>query len=160
MTNILLVDDDEIIIETYKAILEIEGYTVHTALNSYKAIQIIQNLDIQLAILDYNLPNMTGTQLGHLVKKAQESTEIMFISGNPKIHELVKEVNYSVCKVFSKPLDLGQLVNTVKSIMSLNGEPYTPSISTSVEKLNPIRISRLVENITQTFPNISIQTII
>jgi DNA-binding response OmpR family regulator len=63
--NILLVDDDEIILETYKAILELEGYTVHTAPNPYKAIQIIQNQKIQLTILDYNLPNMTGNR-GHV----------------------------------------------------------------------------------------------
>ena len=77
--NILLVDDDETILDTYQVILEMEGYTVHTASNPYKAIQIIQDQDIQLAILDYNLPNMTGTELGRLVKKFNQSIVIMFI---------------------------------------------------------------------------------
>ena len=40
--NVLLVDDDEIIRETYKTVLEIEGFTVHTASSPFKAIQIIR----------------------------------------------------------------------------------------------------------------------
>ena len=152
--NILLVDDDEIILETYKAILELEGYTVHTAPNPYKAIQIIKNQDIQLAILDYNLPNMTGTQLGHLIKKAQKSTEVMFISGTPEIHEIAKTVNYEVCKVFSKPIDLELLIQAIKSTL---GETGVTSIGEFVEKQVPNRVSRLIENIIQTLPITSIQ---
>ena len=154
--NILLVDDDEIILETYKAILELEGYTVHTAPNPYKAIQIIKNQDIQLAILDYNLPNMTGTQLGHLIKKAQKSIEVMFISGTPEIHEIAKTVNYEVCKVFSKPIDLELLIQAIKSTL---GETGVTSIGEFVEKRVPNRVSRLIENIVQTLPITSIQPI-
>ena len=40
--NVMLVDDDEIIRETYKTVLEIEGFTVHTASSPFKAIQIIR----------------------------------------------------------------------------------------------------------------------
>ncbi len=126
--NILLVDDDETILDTYQVILEMEGYTVHTASNPYKAIQIIQDQDIQLAILDYNLPNMTGTELGRLVKKSNQSIVIMFISGNSEIHELVKKVKYDVYKVFSKPIELEQLLLTVKSTMGELRDSVKPRI--------------------------------
>jgi len=155
--NILLVDDDEIILETYKAILELEGYTVHTAPNPYKAIQIIKNQTIQLAILDYNLPNMTGTQLGHLIKKAQKSIEVMFISGTPEIHEIAKTVNYEVCKVFSKPIDLELLIQAIKSTLGETGVTSVPRMDKFVEKQVPNRVSRLIENIIQTLPITSIQ---
>ena len=147
--NVLLVDDDEIILDTYKTILEIEGFTVHTASNPYQAIQVIKNQDFQLAILDYNLPQMTGIQLGHLIKKAQESTAIMFISGNSEIHELAKKVDYKVCKVFSKPIDIVLLIQAMKSTLGETGITRMPSISKSVKKHEPNQISQLIENITQ-----------
>ena len=149
--NILLVDDDETILDTYKVILEIEGYTVHTASTPYKAIQIIQNQDIQLAILDYNLPNMTGTQLGRLIKKNKQSTVIMFISGNSEIHEIAKKVKYDVCKVFSKPIDIEQLIHTIKSTMGETWNSTMPSIRKDV-KQEPNQFSRFVENITKILP--------
>jgi two-component system phosphoglycerate transport system response regulator PgtA len=150
--NILLVDDDETIIDTYQAILEMEGYTVHTASNPYKAIQIIQDQDIQLAILDYNLPNMTGTELGRLVKKFNQSIGIMFISGNSEIHEIVKKVKYDVCKVFSKPIELEQLLLTVKSTMGESQDSIAPDIRMAENIQTPNKLSRLVENITKIFP--------
>ena len=150
--NILLVDDDETILDTYQVILEMEGYTVHTASNPYKAIQIIQDQDIQLAILDYNLPNMTGTELGRLVKKFNQSIGIMFISGNSEIHEIVKKVKYDVCKVFSKPIKLEQLLLTVKSTMGELQDSVMPSIRMAEKIQTPNKISRRVENITKILP--------
>jgi DNA-binding NtrC family response regulator len=154
--NILLVDDDEMILETYKAILEHEGHIIHTASNPYKAIQIINNHDIQLAILDYNLPSMTGTQLGHLIKKAQKFTEVMFISGNSEIHEIVKTVSYDVRKVFSKPIDLELLIQTINSTL---GETESTVEGKFIEKQIPNMVSRLIDNIIQTLPITSIQTV-
>ena len=148
--NILLVDDDETILDTYQIILEMEGYTVHTASNPYKAIQIIQDQDIQLAILDYNLPNMTGTELGRLVKKFNQSIVIMFISGNLEIHELFKKVKYDVFKVFSKPIELEQLLLTIKSTMGESQDSIIPSIRKAEKIQTPNQFSPRIENITKT----------
>jgi DNA-binding NtrC family response regulator len=145
--NILLVDDDEIILDTYKTILEMDGYTVFDAINPYKALQIIQNHEIHLAILDYNLPQMTGTQLGHLIKKTQISTMIMFISGNSAIHELVKDVKYTIYSVLSKPIEIDQLIQTVNNIVGEKCTPY--STAKPIAKLKADSLTRIIEYINQ-----------
>lgn len=155
--DILLVDDDEIILETYKDTLESEGYTVHTALNPYKAIQLIRKQDIQLAILDYNLPKMTGIQLGHLIKKAKKSTLIMFISGNHEIHELAKKANYNVCHVLSKPINLEQLTRIIKNTISETSITRT-AVLIKPSNLNINQISMLIEKFTRVILITNIQT--
>lgn len=138
--NILLVDDDEVLLETYKTMLEIDGFKVYDASTPYKALQIIKQQEIQLAILDYNLPQMNGAQLGHLIKKAQDSTRIMFISGNSEINELVKDVDYRVFSVLKKPFELSLLTQTVKNIVDKTGvdsltSNHVPSIHMKISRM-------------------------
>ncbi len=139
--NILLVDDDELLLETYKYILEIDGYKVYDASNPYKALNIIEKQEIQLAILDYNLPYMTGTQLGHLINKTQTDTKIMFISGNSMIHELVNETDYKVHGVLSKPIAIEHLMETVKNLTIETNTPHLQNIL----KVETSKIHRIVE---------------
>ena len=140
----MLVDDDETLLETYKIMLEIDGYKVYDASSPYKALQIIKQQDIQLAILDYNLPQMNGAQLGHLIKKTKDSTMIMFISGNPEINELVKDVDYKVFNVLKKPFELSRLTQSVNDIIDKTGIPGTPETHGPLIKM---KVSRMVENI-------------
>ena len=154
MPIILLVDDDENILNTYQEILELVGHTVYTAGNPYKAIQIMKNQKIQLAILDYNLPHMTGTQLGHLINKMNESIEIVFISGETEIHEIVKGVNYKVCKVFSKPIELDELIECIDGALGGSSTICEPSKVES--NVKPNQVSRFIKNITQTPSSFSI----
>jgi DNA-binding response OmpR family regulator len=121
--NVLLVDDDKLLLETYSTIIISEGYTVFSVTNPYEALQIIQKQEINLVILDYNLPYMTGTQLGHLINKAQKDVKIMFVSGNPKIKELVNNVDYCVYEVFCKPINIEQFLIRVKAITDSDCEP-------------------------------------
>jgi len=95
---------------------------------------------------------MTGTELGRLVKKFNQSIVIMFISGNSEIHELVKKVKYDVCKVFSKPIELEQLLLTVKSTMGELRDSVMPSIRMAENIQTPNKFSRRVENITKILP--------
>ena len=114
--KILLVDDDELLVETYTAIFELEGFNVLTAKSPYEAIHIVKDKEIDIAILDYNLPYMTGAELGHILYKSQNNVKIMFISGNEKIEELVNNVNYHVYAVLSKPFPIDVLLVKVKEI--------------------------------------------
>ena len=117
--SILIVDDDASIIETYKEILELLDFNIFTANNPYKALQIVNNNDniIHLAILDYNLPQMTGIQLGHLLKKSNESIKIMFFSGNPDINELVCDIKYETCLVLTKPISIENYIQAVNAVL-------------------------------------------
>lgn len=147
--NILLVDDDENLLKTFQLLLESQGHNVNIAANPYTAIQIMKENDIQLAILDYNLPYMNGSQLGHLIKKIKKSTPIMFISGNPEIHEIAKDVKYDVFQVLSKPVSPELLIQSVDNSMC----EVSASLSSGklVEMQKPSLVSRFINNITKLF---------
>jgi DNA-binding response OmpR family regulator len=144
--NLLLVDDDENLLKSFKLILESQGFKVDTAANPYHALQIMKENDIDLAILDFNLPYMSGTQLGYLIKKIKKNTPIMFISGNPEIHEITKKVKYDVCTVLLKPINPVLLIQSV--VITLNGVTSDISLKTVALK-EPNQVTRLINNITK-----------
>ena len=61
-------------------------------------------------------------------------------------------MKYDVCKVFSKPLELEQLLLTIKSTMGESQDSIVPSIRMSENKHPPNKFSRRVENITKILP--------
>jgi two-component system phosphoglycerate transport system response regulator PgtA len=144
--NILLVDDDEDLLKSFQLLLELQGHTVNAVANPYTALQIMKEKEVNLAILDYNLPYMTGTQLGHLIKKIKKSTPIMFISGNPEIHEIAKRVKYDVCTVLSKPINPDLLIQSVDITLSGTVTSISPKM---VAVKEPNQVTRLINNITK-----------
>ena len=136
--NILLVDDDELLLETFKMFLGMEGYNVLAVSTPYKALQLIKENKVQLAILDYNLPNMNGVQLGRLIHKVQEEARIMFISGSPDIHVLVKDANYSVSTVLTKPIEIDHLISTVRCITGENISSQTTEPRNETSKIQEL----------------------
>ena len=118
--KILLVDDDALLLDTFSDMLESEGYDVISAVNPYEAIHLIKDEEIDLAILDYNLPYMNGAELGRLVYKSQSKVKIMFISGNDRIQEFLRNVDYDIFEVFSKPVSVEVLRNRIREILGID----------------------------------------
>ena len=88
----------------------------------------------------------------YIIKKINKSIEVIFISGTPEIHEIVKDVNYNVCKVFSKPLELEQLIQCIDGALGGSSTICKPSA-----RVKPNQISKFIENITQIPPGIYIR---
>jgi PleD family two-component response regulator len=63
MRNILVVDDDSVTLFALKACLESRGFIVHSATSVGKAIQILQQVQVQLFLIDVCLPEEDGFSL-------------------------------------------------------------------------------------------------
>ena len=79
--RILIVDDDENIRKTMKAILEDEGYLVDMATNGKEALQKTNDTTYNLALLDIRLPDMEGVELLKLMKN---NVCLLYTSPSPR----------------------------------------------------------------------------
>lgn len=59
----LVVDDDPIIRDMMVDILDIEGYSIHTACSGYEALEILGGEEDYLVFLDLMMPGMSGEAL-------------------------------------------------------------------------------------------------
>ena len=119
--QILIVDDEEVIRITAKAMLEDMNYKVINAKNGQEAVAIFKKKykDIDLVLLDMVMPEMNGRETFLRMREIDENCKIIISSGFSKdkdLNELKKKgLNGFIRKPYRK-FELSQLIAEVLSI--------------------------------------------
>jgi CheY-like chemotaxis protein len=79
--RVLYVDDNEFGLFVNTVILRNEGYEVLTCSDAVEAASIAASEEIDLAILDYEMPLMNGAELAAIRKAANPDIKVIFYSG-------------------------------------------------------------------------------
>ena len=115
--NILLVDDENIVLEIAKELLEEIGNTVISANSGKKALEILsENNDIELAIIDRLMPGMDGIELFHEMKKKFPEIKIIISSGLTEDSTIVKLKKEGLSGYITKPYRLEDLIKLLKKV--------------------------------------------
>lgn len=117
--RILIVDDDDTIRKTLKAILEDEGYTVDSAATGQEAIQKTEKNTYNIALLDIRLPDMEGVELLKLIKDNVPKTRKIMLTGYPSMQNAIAALNKDADAYLVKPVDVEKLLNTIKNQLEL-----------------------------------------
>ncbi len=120
--KVLIVDDDENIRNTMKAILEDEGYTVDLASSGNEAVQKTQKVAYNIALLDIRLPDMEGVELLKLMKDTTPRTRKIMVTGYPSMQNAITALNKNADAYLIKPVNIEKLLNTVKEQLQLQEE--------------------------------------
>jgi DNA-binding response OmpR family regulator len=62
MATLLIVEDDEMLNQAYKMILEKEGHDVHVAFNGKEGLELAKKVKPELVLLDIMMPTMNGIE--------------------------------------------------------------------------------------------------
>jgi PAS domain S-box-containing protein len=80
--RILLVDDDQVILETMPALLESLGHAVETASRGEEALsRLAAGLQVDLVVLDHNMPGLTGTETLVRLREQRPELPVILASG-------------------------------------------------------------------------------
>ncbi|MGD0451657.1 MAG: response regulator [Candidatus Bathyarchaeia archaeon] len=120
--RIIIVDDDENIRKTMKAILEDEGYVVDLATTGNEAIEMTQETTYNIALLDIRLPDMEGVELLKLIKDNVPKTRKIMVTGYPSMQNAISALNKNADAYLVKPVDIEKLLNMVKEQLRLQEE--------------------------------------
>lgn len=80
MKNILLVDDEDSIHLLYQEELEEEGYKIHSAFSGEEALEKLKITEIDLVILDINMPGMNGLEALRKIKEINPTLPVILCS--------------------------------------------------------------------------------
>ena len=79
--TILVVDDQDDTLASVRALLEREGHRVLTASSGAEALAIVERTDVQLVIVDYFMPRMTGAELVQRIRRSDPYLQIVLQTG-------------------------------------------------------------------------------
>jgi len=120
--RILVIDDDESVRTTLSAILEDEGYKVDMAENGKKAIEK-SNTDLySVALIDFRLPDMEGTELLTALRETTPKTVKIMVTGYPTVQNAIECVNKHADGYFVKPVDYEKLLSTIRKLIQKQKE--------------------------------------
>ena len=118
-TRILVIDDDENIRNTMKAMLENEGYIVDLAATGSEAIEKTQKTAYNLALLDIRLPDIEGVELLKLMKDTVPRTRKIMVTGYPSMQNVITALNKNADAYLIKPVNIEKLLATVNEQLQL-----------------------------------------
>lgn len=128
-SNILIVDDDVPTLNLMKEAVEQSGFNAIAESHSSKVISLIENMSLDLAIIDLDMPEINGFDLIKMIKSNKNFAKlpIMIYTGKENYHEDLKKIDGLFAELLHKSSsNIEDLAETINSMINRYDEPSTP----------------------------------
>jgi len=118
--SILVIDDDEGIQVTLRRILLDRGYSVLSAMNGEKGLQVARAQQPDLILLDVILPGMKGRAVCVKLKEDESTRHIpvIFLTAKDSPDDIAAERQVGGIGHMTKPIKTGVLLSEIKRVLS------------------------------------------
>ena len=112
--KILIVEDEIGIANFLKQGLEEEGYDVLVANDGKIGYELAVNQKVNLILLDWILPQMTGIEVCKSIRKTDAKTPIIFLTAKDTVQETIEGLKAGANDYIKKPFSFDELVERIK----------------------------------------------
>jgi DNA-binding response OmpR family regulator len=107
--TILIVDDESAFAGTLADILGTRGYQTLTAPTGEEGAQAVRRTQVDLAIVDMRLPDLTGVEVLARIREHSPRTEVIILTGHASLDTAVRCLNLGAFGYIEKPYDIDRL---------------------------------------------------
>jgi len=115
--RILAVDDEEIILSSFRKILVLAGYSIDTVETGAEALGLIRKNDYDFIFTDLKMPEMDGVELTKAAKHLRPDIDIIVITGYASIETAVETVRLGAMAYVEKPFTEDELLDFLKKAL-------------------------------------------
>ena len=126
--RLLLVEDDPILGDAIKSGLNQDGYNVDWIQNGNQASQAISTEQLDLLVLDLNLPGKSGLALLQEIRRKGNPLPVLILTARNTIEDRVAGLDSGADDYLTKPFDLDELLARVRALLRRSKGRATPTI--------------------------------
>ncbi len=115
--RILCVDDEAVILDSFRKILVLDGYSVDTVENGKEALGLIQSHHYDFLFTDLKMPEMSGVDVAKSVKHLRPDIDVVIITGYATVESAVECMKFGAMDYVQKPFTEDELLEFVKKIL-------------------------------------------
>jgi len=112
--RILCVDDEEVILSSFRKILVLDGYSVDTVETGQEALGLIQKHHYDFLFTDLKMPLMDGVEVCKSVKHLRPDIDVIIITGYASVETAVETMKYGALDYVQKPFTEDELIAFVQ----------------------------------------------
>lgn len=134
--KILAVDDEEIILNSFRKILVISGYSVDTVETGQEALSLVQKNNYDFVFTDLKMPAMSGVDVCKSVKHLRPDIDVIIITGYASVDTAVETMKFGAMDYVEKPFTEDELNAMVNKFLIKRQERINKQLKTNVRITN------------------------
>lgn len=115
--RILAVDDEAVVLDSFRRILVLEGFSVDTVEHGPEALGLIQRNDYDFLFTDLKMPDMDGVEVVKAAKHFRPDVDVVVITGYGSIETAVQTLQHGACEYVQKPFTADELAEFAKKLL-------------------------------------------
>ena len=115
--RILAVDDEAVVLDSFRRILVLEGFSVDTVEHGPEALGLVQRRDYDFVFTDLKMPDMDGVEVVKAVKHLRPDVDVVVITGYGSIETAVQTLQQGACEYVQKPFTADELGEFAKKLL-------------------------------------------
>jgi CheY-like chemotaxis protein len=115
--RVLAVDDEAVILDSFRRILVLEGFSVDTVETGPEALGLIQRHDYDFVFTDLKMPIMDGVEVVKAVKHLRPDIDVVVITGYGSIDTAVETLQQGASEYVQKPFTVDELTEFARKLL-------------------------------------------
>jgi FixJ family two-component response regulator/glycine cleavage system H lipoate-binding protein len=115
--RILCVDDEQVILDSFRKILVLDGYSVDTVEVGAEALGLIQQHHYDFLFTDLKMPTMSGEDVAKSAKHLRPDIDVIVITGYATVESAVEVMKHGVMDYIQKPFTETELIDLVRKFL-------------------------------------------
>jgi DNA-binding NtrC family response regulator len=115
--KILVVDDEKIVGDMAKVILQNEGYEVETFTDSQLALEALQRTPYDLVVTDLMMEQVSGMDILREVNRLYPNTKVIMLTAYATLDATIEAIRERIFDFFPKPVKIEELKQSVKKAL-------------------------------------------